>query len=312
MTELADGINWLSTRAMIELRQQARSLPLARGRIHARQGGAYLSSFKGRGMEYDESRLYLPGDDIRNMDWRVTARTGNAHTKVFREERERPVLLWLDLGPSMMFATRHAYKSVIACEIAALLAWSAADHNDRLGGLVFAGEAHSEIRPRRGKQAVLDLFGRIAHHPAWQQAGAHNDMQAAVRRLRKVARPGSLVFMISDFRDFDDSTEQQLASISRHCDVILIPVSDPLETNLPERGQYRISDGIRRLQLDTGNKAFRLRYRQRYQQRIERLQQHCRQHRNYLMPISTTDDVLASLQQGLGIRASLHSQFRSA
>ena len=110
----AEGITWISPQSLIQLRLLATKLPLNSGKIHARQGGAYLSSFKGRGMEFDESRMYLPGDDIRSMDWKVTARTNQPHTKVFREERERPVLLWLDLNPSMFFATRGAFKSVVA------------------------------------------------------------------------------------------------------------------------------------------------------------------------------------------------------
>ncbi|MBE9568426.1 MAG: DUF58 domain-containing protein, partial [Proteobacteria bacterium] len=134
----AEGITWISTQSLIRLRMHASQLLLNSSKIHAKQGGAYLSSFKGRGMEFDESRIYQAGDDIRNMDWRVTARTGTAHTKVFREERERPVLLWLDLNASMMFATRNKFKSVIATELASLIAWSAARNNDRIGGLIFS------------------------------------------------------------------------------------------------------------------------------------------------------------------------------
>ena len=156
----AEGITWISPQSLIKLRLHASQTMLNSSIIHAKQGGAYLSSFKGRGMEFDESRIYQAGDDIRNMDWRVTARTGEAHTKVFREERERPVLLWLDLNPSMMFATRNRFKSVIATELAALIAWGAAKNNDRLGGLIFSSDEHIEIKPRRGKAAVLDFIGR--------------------------------------------------------------------------------------------------------------------------------------------------------
>lgn len=312
MTELIDNLTWISARSMIELRQQAKRLPLSSGRIHARQGGAYLSSFKGRGMEFDEARLYLPGDDIRNMDWRVTARTGKAHTKVFREERERPVLLWLDLNPSMMFATRGAFKAVVASRIAALLAWSAADHNDRVGALVFAGEQHAEIRPRRGKHAALDLFGRIAGHPAWKSDTGHRDMNAAISRLRKVTRPGSLVFMISDFRELDDQAQRHIANIARHNDIVMIHVSDPVEAALPERGEYQVSDGLNVVRLNTADNSLRSTYQDRYAKRQQQLQQFCRQHRVYLVNISTQDDVLAELQSAMGLRASMHSQFRSA
>lgn len=169
---LAEGITWPSAQSLIQLRLCANQIPLDSGKIHAKQGGAYVSSFKGRGMEFDESRIYQAGDDIRNMDWLVTARTGTAHTKVFREERERPIILWLDLGISMMFATRNKFKSVIASEIAALIAWSAAKNNDRIGGLIFSAEQHVEIKPRRGKTAALDFIGRCAKHEAWTKQKA--------------------------------------------------------------------------------------------------------------------------------------------
>jgi uncharacterized protein (DUF58 family) len=311
-----DGITWLSANSMIQLRQRAKQLPLSSGKIHARQGGAYMSSFKGRGMEFDEVRLYMPGDDIRNMDWRVTARTGEAHTKVYREERERPVLIWLDLNPSMMFATRGAFKAVVASKVAALLAWSTADNNDRLGALVFAGDEHTEIRPRRGKYAVLDLIGRIAKHPAWSQHDTQRDMPAAISRLRKVARPGSLVFMISDFRELNEHAERHIANTARHSDIIMIHISDPIESSLPGKGQYQVSDGRNIIRLNAADRNFSSKYHRKYSSRLQHLQTFCRQHRIYLLQLSTSmssdQDILTALQTGLGMRANLNSQFRSA
>ncbi|MGB5397098.1 MAG: DUF58 domain-containing protein, partial [Gammaproteobacteria bacterium] len=318
-----DNITSVSAQSLIRLRQLAAQLPLQSGKIHARQGGAYQSSFKGRGMEFEESRIYLPGDDIRNMDWRVTARTGTAHTKVFEEERERPVILWLDLNDPMFFATRGAYKSVIATRAAALIAWSACNNNDRLGALVFAGDEHSEIRPRRGKSAVLDLVGNICKHSAWQRTAAQRQattprqMDKAMARLRKVARPGSLIFMFSDFRDdsgntLNGSSRAHLVNTARHNDVVLVQVYDPLEAGLPPPGHYRLSDGTRDIQLNTRDDKLRQHYHQRFEHHQESLRKLCQQHRMYLLPLCTQDDVLSSLQLGLGIRAGQHSQFRAA
>lgn len=308
-----DGITWISQQSLIQLRHDAGKLPLHSSKVHARQGGAYMSSFKGRGMEFDESRLYMPGDDIRNMDWRVTARTGEPHTKVFREERERPVLIWLDLNPSMFFATRGCFKSVTAAKVAALLAWSTSAHNDRLGALIFAGNDHIELKPRRGKSAVLGLIGRTCNHPAWKNthnAPARNTGHA-MSRLRKVTRPGSLIFLISDFRDLDPQAESHLINVARHNDVVLIQVYDPIEAELPPAGSYKVSDGHDDLQLNTADKKLRQQYRQRFELRQAKLAKLCRQHRMYLLPISTQDDVLSSLQQGLGIPASKHAQFKA-
>ena len=309
----AEGITWLRPASLIRLRALATQLPLDRGKIHARQGGHYLSAFKGRGMEFDESRLYMPGDDIRNMDWRVTARTGTAHTKVFREERERPVLLWLDLNASMHFATHKRFKAVLAAELAAMLAWSAVGNGDRLGGLIFAGEAHDELRPRRGKLAALDFIGRCCHHPAWAQAAqAQRDdrdqardqarnMARAVTRLHKVTHPGSLVFMLSDFRDMNDAAFHRLASLARHNDVVLIHVFDPIEAALPAAGEMPVTDGRRTLRVNTASAALRRHYQQRFLTRQQTMRDFCRRHRLFLLPASTAEDPLAQLHRGLGV-----------
>ena len=261
----AEGITWLSPQSLIQLRLKANQRSLNRSSIHAKQGGAYLSSFKGRGMEFDESRVYQAGDDIRNMDWRVTARTGTAHTKVFQEERERPVLPCLDLNASMMFATRNKFKSVIATEIATLIAWSAANNNDRIGGLIFSADEHHEIKPRRGKTAVLDFIGRTTKHKAWtrdndtsgrnssKRNGSKRNMVTAISRLRKVTHPGSLVFMISDFREMNEQAYSHLANIARHNDIVLIKITDPIEVELPASGSYKLTDGKKEIQIQTSN-----------------------------------------------------------
>jgi uncharacterized protein (DUF58 family) len=294
---------------------QANQLPLNSGKIHAKQGGAYLSAFKGRGMEFDESRIYQAGDDIRNMDWRVTARTNTPHTKVFREERERPVLLWLDLSKSMMFATRKKFKSVIACEVASLIAWSAAKNNDRIGGLIFSEDEHVEIKPRRGKTAVLDFIGRCSKHRSWQagQTAAQSapDKAAAISRLRKVTHPGSLIFMISDFRDMDKKAFAHIENISRNNDIIMIKITDPIEIDLPASGSYKLTDGINELQIQTSSKQTRESYRQRYQQHYEQLEKFCRQHRIHLINISTIDDVLEKLKRGLGFGTASKQPMRA-
>ena len=314
----AEGITWLSAQSLIQLRMQASQLSLTNSKVHAKQGGAYLSSFKGRGMEFDESRIYQAGDDIRNMDWRVTARTGTAHCKVFREERERPVLLWLDLNPSMMFATRKKFKSVVATEVATLLAWSAAKNNDRIGGLIFSAEHHVEIKPRRSKTAVLDFIGRVTKHHAWTNTQADNQTpaeqhtEAAISRLRKVVLPGSLIFMISDFNNMSEKASSQLADIARHNDIVLIKITDPIEAELPPAGSYKLTDGSNELQIQTSAKKIRSQYRQHYMFANQQLEKLCKQHRMHLLHISTEDDTFEKLSEGLGIRSSNKTQFRNA
>ncbi len=272
--------------------------------IRAYQGGTYLSAFKGMGMEFDEARPYQPGDEVRHLNWRVTARTGRPHTKLFREERERPVLLWVDYRANMFFATQGAFKAVLAARAAALLAWSAKHHGDRVGSIIFSEQVHKELKPCRGHAGVMHLIRALTKHPAWREStplGTRNgSVQQAFLRLQRVARPGSLVFLISDFRHFDENIQSQLAHLSRHCDIVMLAIHDPLERHLPPAGRYRLSDGRRDIDLDTSDHSFRRHYAQRFKEHQRRLQTQARQHRFHLLSCSTTEDPLEVLKHGLG------------
>lgn len=311
-TPAADDIVRVRQSTLIGLSREARQLPLHSRSIRASFSGQYQSSFKGRGMEFDESRPYQPGDDIRAMDWRVTARTGKAHSKVYREERERPVLLWVDYRQPMFFATQQHFKSVLAARVAALLAWSATFHGDRLGGLIFSEQGHSELRPARGKTASLHFIQQLAQ----QQAAAsmvidQPDINMAasaaadsLARLQHVSKPGSLIFLISDFRQMDEAAWLRLSQLSRNSDLVLISVYDPLEQQLPPAGDYKISDGQRELNLSTYSPQQRQQYAQRYLMQQQTLQDKCRQLSMHLINISTADDYLLELQRGLGLQVS--------
>ena len=160
----------VSQAGLIRLAGPARAIALDVLRVNSLQTGAYVSRFRGRGMEFDESRPYQPGDDPRSIDWRVTARSTTAYTKLFREERERPVFIAVDLRSSMHFATRGCFKSVSASRAAALLSWAAHHRGDRLGGLVFGDTTHRELKPRLGRQAALRFVHELATHPDWKSA----------------------------------------------------------------------------------------------------------------------------------------------
>ncbi len=295
-----DNLVQVSKDTLIALRSAGEGLALKRSNIAARQSGNYLSRFKGRGMEFDEARQYQAGDDVRSLDWRVTARTGVPHTKVFREERERAVLTWVDMRPTMFFATRGAFKSVIAARAAALIGWSANRQGDRLGGLVFNAETHHELRPKRGKSAVLQLVQQLSNASQWQSQ--HNEQEPdagnALARLRRVAKPGSLIFLISDFRKLGPQAESHLAHLARHNDVVLFHIHDPLEATLPERGIYRVAWGQRSSSF-SGDKTAQTHYRQQFQQHSDTLQQFSRFPGVHYLNCSTADDVLEKLQHGL-------------
>ncbi|HEY5603611.1 MAG TPA: DUF58 domain-containing protein [Gammaproteobacteria bacterium] len=305
----SDGLVYVSTARLIQLHHAAQSLPLKVAKVRALQTGQYYSPFRGRGMEFDEVRLYQSGDDIRTLDWRVTARTGKAHTKLFREERERSVIVWVDYRPPMFFATRGVFKSVLASQTAALLAWSAHHQRDRIGGLIFAENQHHELRPRGGKSAVLHLLqllsqmsslpltnGRSSKTSAAEQQAA---CYQALVRLRRVAKPGSLIFLISDFRDFDRQAESVLTQITQHNDVILLLVSDPLEELLPDAGIYRVGNEQQVLAIDTSNDRARQSYATKHRQKVHDLKNMCMRHRMGCITLSTQDDVLEALRTKL-------------
>jgi len=286
---------------LIALRGAGERLATTPRPARAGRAGGFRSPFKGRGMEFEESRRYQAGDDIRNMDWRVTARTGEPHTKLFREERERPALFGVDLRRSMSFATRGAFKSVVACRIAALLAWRHSRHGDRIGGVLWSDQAHCELRPRRGTHGVLGLIRgmcEFAGQDAGPAAGAgFDDLEPAAGRLRRVAHPGSLVFLISDFRGFDEPARDLLARIGRHSTLSLILVHDPIEAELPPPGRYLLRDGDRDLLIDTRAGDRRERYRGQFAQRRDAVAAFCRQSRANFGVCSTHTDPAAMLRR---------------
>jgi uncharacterized protein (DUF58 family) len=301
----AEGRTRVNLSALVRLSEPAATLSLRPRSIRARQGGSYLSTFKGRGMEFDESRPYQPGDDVRDLDWRVTARTGRAHTKLYREERERPVHLWVDYRAPMFFATRGVYKSVFAARAAALLAWCAAHHGDRVGGVIFSAYSHHEFKPARGKASVLRLLRGLVEQPAPEDPDPQRARLAALHataRLRRVARPGSLVFLISDFRHLDATSLAHIRHLAHHNKLFWILVHDPLEAQLPPPGHYRFSDGQREFTLDTRDPAPARRYRHHHQERLQRLETYARQHRIRFLSATTTDEPLGVLRAALGLR----------
>ena len=299
----------VSVRALIDLRAAGENLGLPKTSIRAGESGGYLSAYKGRGIEFEESRLYQPGDDARTIDWRVTARTGRTHTKLYHEERQRPVLFCVDFRPGMYFATRGAFKSVVAARVAALLAWSSHHHGDRVGGLLFSEDNHRELRPQRGKAAVLRLIRQLVTFGRWTGPSAPPSkavpLSSPLSRLRRVTRPGSLIFIISDFRLLDQDVERHLAQISRHNSVVLVFVYDPIEAQLPPPGLYRVTDGQRDVLLDSAVAEARELYHARYTELQESLRGLCRRYGMSLIPLATNADLTASLRNDLPGRAAV-------
>ena len=299
----------VSQAGLIRLNGPARAIALDVLRIDSLQTGAYVSHFRGRGMEFDESRPYQPGDDPRNIDWRVTARSTQAYTKLFREERERPVLVVVDLRSNMHFATQGSFKSVIASRAAALISWAAQHRGDRLGGLIFGDSTHRELKPKLGRQAALRYVHELVNHPDWQRSaeGPAKDEEPPLTRamavLRRVARPGSLVVVISDFVGFSRAAQAYLTGVARHNEVLAIFISDPLEHELPPPGRYRLVSNDVELAIDTYARTARRDYEHAFKERQHSLEKFCQRYGIHLMSISTEEDPVVSMQTALGKRA---------
>lgn len=276
---------------LLALRAASGAIRLApRNPARAEGAGGVRSNVRGRGMDFEEVRSYVPGDDTRTIDWRVTARTGKVHTKIFREERERPVYLCVDQRSAMYFGSRARLKSVQALHAAALLAWSALDGGDRVGGLLFDDTVHHEVRPRRDRRAVLEFLhagiefnhrlgipgaastptvGSRGRGAAGAAAGPALRLAEVLTALRRIARPGALVVICSDFSGWDEDAERQLHLLGRHTELCGLLVHDALERALPALGRARVSDGFRELGLDTGDAALGTRLRERFDTRRE-------------------------------------------
>jgi uncharacterized protein (DUF58 family) len=272
----------------------------------APQGGNRLSRQRGRGVDFAEVRLYQPGDDVRSIDWRVTARKAKPHTKVYREERERPTLVVVDQCRSMFFGSKVRLKSVAAAECAALLAWHAVDSGDRVGGLVFDDTTEYPFKPFRNARAVARFLNQVQHsnqalgdlieEPAPAPA---RRLAAVLEHLVRVARNGFRIYLISDFTGFATQDEQQLRRLARHNSVVMVQISDPLERELPPPDRYTVTDGRTRNVLMTGDSAARMRYRDTFAALTRTLESACLVTRSQFLTLSTNEAAAARLGERL-------------
>ncbi len=267
----------------------------ARKRVATRTPGGHAARVLGRGLDFAEVREYRPGDDVRMIDWNVTARTGSAHTKLFVEERERPFIISIDYRAGMRFGTRGMYKSVLAARLGAILGWCAVANNDRVGGLVNTGERMHVAKPQSGRRGLFELFrGLDLAQRAVPGASTPEAMRQHLMRLKKLASSGSSICILSDFASVDASVESLYNVILAECDVTAIMVSDPVEEQLPPPGRYVLSNGGKRLSITTNDARTRAFYETRYEQRKTMLQDFFTRRGGRFMSVSTQDDLAAS------------------
>lgn len=273
--------------------------------------GQNRSKLFGRGLEFEESRVYQPGDDIGTIDWRVTARSQITHTKVFREEKDRPVFIVLDQSQSMFFGSRYCFKSVKAAETAALLSWDTHNNSDRCGGIIFSDTDLKEFKPTRNRRYLLQWLKQIESanqqlkpsadipdtNPDQQEPGkqqsSHN-LGTALAHTRQLIKTGSTLYLISDFADFNETDFQLLHGIAQHNQVEVFLIYDPLEAKLPQQGKYWVTNGAQRSLIDSDNQRFQNRYQQQFHQRLEQLRQQFFKLKITLHELSTEESLYTS------------------
>lgn len=285
--------------ALLQLQYPARHFALNRlGLRPLRATSGHVPRLRGRGMTFEEHRSYQPGDEPRFIDWRVSARTGQLHVKIFREEHERPVWLLLDRRSGMHFGSRLQFKSRLAAEACALLGWTAAHGRERVGGVVLDGGVHRSP-VGSGVHGILPWLRTAASPPSAPQNNAEPSLQLALLHLRRTLRPGSLLVISSDFADLNADAESQLHEIARHCQLILLPTVDPLESAPPSSGRFPVRrDGSVRW-IDFGQKPQRAAWCQHYARRAENLRSLAQSTRAILLPLHTSDPAVEQLAPAL-------------
>lgn len=275
---------------------------LRSARTRALLAGPYRSPFRGRGIEFDEVRAYQPGDDARFIDWRVSARRGRVYTKLFHEDRERPVLLLADAGPSMRFGTRGCFKSVAAVRAAAVLSFAAQHASDRVGGIALSPAGREEHPARHRQRDLLRWLDALARASS-AEGSAPPDLAGALARLARLAPKASHAILISDFYGLDDPARLEIARLARHRQVTCVQVYDALEAEAPPPGRYRVSDGARTSALETGARTTRERWGMQFHARREALRSLCIEHRIPLLPLRTDESIVQAFAPASARRA---------
>ena len=273
--------------------------------VHSLLFGRRASHVRGRGLDFEELRNYVAGDDVRRIDWRVTARMQKPFVRVYSEERDRPTMLVVDQRINMFFGSRVSMKSVVAAEISALAAWRVFQQGDRIGAFVFNDSNTEEVRMHRSRANVLRILDRIAHQnhllrgdsPAQARPGRLNEVIEAIARI---CRHDALIIIASDFDGADQRTRDLLLNLSRSNDVVCCLTYDPLAVKLPAAEQLVVSNGELQVELLLGQEKVRKNILDASDKRIRSILSWQHELGIPVLPISTADDVAAQVRHLLG------------
>lgn len=289
------------------LERHARSVSfLPRQPARSALSGRHASRLRGRGLNFEELRNYHQGDDVRTIDWKVTARTGKPYVRVYTEERDRPALLLVDQRMSMFYGSVLNMKSVTAAEAAALAAWRLRMQGDRVGGLVFSDTSVAELAPRASGVALNRFLSALADANGALHAGLEVDMSLPLNRVletaARIAKTGMMILIFSDFAGVDERSEKLIRRLSLHNDVLLFPISDPTGRDLP--GDFRIvaSDGRLQVELDANDGATRGHVRDVTEARLGRVLDWSRKYGTPVLPLNAAQETLPQILSLLGAR----------
>jgi uncharacterized protein (DUF58 family) len=268
--------------------------------------GRKRSRLRGRGLDFEELRHYRQGDDIRDIDWRVTNRTGKPHVRVFSEEKDRPVIVVVDQRLPMFFGSVEKMKSVVACELAALSLWNVLKNGDRVGAVIFNDSDIEEIRPSRSKivnMAILSTLIKMNHSLAvdtQQVVASATQLENALQKVERLVGHDYLVIIISDFFGWSEEVLGSIKRIRQHNDLIAGLVFDPLEEDISSTEHFVISDGDFQVEVPASNQKFRDTYSESFQLSVAGIQKLLKKHDIPLLSINSVEDCATQVQKQLG------------
>ena len=301
-----DGRVYVDLDALVRLQFRASGFSfLPRQPIHSVLSGRHSSRLRGRGLNFEELRNYLPGDDIRNIDWKVTARTGAPHVRVYTEERDRPVWLLVDQRMSMFFGSHLKMKSVIAAETAAASAWRVLSVGDRVGAMVFNDEQIRIIPPHRSRERVMQILREIEiqNHALSADSQVQPNPDILTDVLHKVgvtAGHDCLIALISDGFGIGEGSRKEITRLTQHNDVLSLFIYDPMEAEIGSAGRLPFSDGERLLEVNTSQSSLRDAYRNGFTERLHRMETLSRRYAIPLLRLNGSRPVLEQVREQLG------------
>ncbi len=298
--ETGNGL-YASLEELMAMRQSAAYVrSIRKKKSYSHQSGDIKSAFKGRGMELEEVRAYSFGDDVRDIDWRITARKEQPYTKVFNEEKDHEIYVWLDLSGQMLFGTKKELKSVTAAKLASLLGWVSLENKDRFGCVIYDGRNTYVFKPQNNRAQLMAILKKTAQVSeeilSRKDQGEKEGHLRSLKMLEQSVKNRASVFLLSDFNFLDEAEKLQLAALARKTELFLINVFDVLEELPPKSGEYMAQYEGKRLIFDTNSKVYQKDYRTYFAQKRKNLQDFCRRVGCKLIDFRTDMDVTQNIK----------------